>query len=97
MARGLIQTAKGRVAAMASFVSRVTLSCEKLTLASYHQYRGPCRLSVAFPQPDSSRRLFCSKGCCVVRQDAVDMANYKEAFFRRMAMAGLKSHHRIGQ
>ncbi|KAG6723443.1 hypothetical protein I3842_03G207500 [Carya illinoinensis] len=29
-------------------------------------------------------------------EDAIDISKYKEAFSRRMAMAGLKPHHRIG-
>ncbi|KAK9269171.1 hypothetical protein L1049_000940 [Liquidambar formosana] len=37
-------------------------------------------------------RFFCNCSC---RQDPIDISKYKETFARRMAMAGLKPHHRI--
>ncbi|RVW96321.1 hypothetical protein CK203_020734 [Vitis vinifera] len=56
-----------------------------------------CRNSLISSQLCSSRapsnRFFCE---CSHLQDPVDFIKYKEVFSRRMAMAGLKPHHRIG-
>ncbi|XP_059433610.1 uncharacterized protein LOC132166751 isoform X2 [Corylus avellana] len=48
-----------------------------------------------FPRPRSVTwtRFLCK--CSRNDEDPVDMSKYKEAFSRRMAMAGLKPHHRI--
>ncbi|GLT69577.1 hypothetical protein SLA2020_417170 [Shorea laevis] len=48
-----------------------------------------------FPRPRSVTwtRFLCK--CSRAAEDPVDMSKYKEAFSRRMAMAGLKPHHRI--
>lgn len=56
-----------------------------------------CRNSLISSQLCSSRapsnRFFCE---CSHLQDPVNFIKYKEVFSRRMAMAGLKPHHRIG-
>lgn len=46
----------------------------------------------------SSSRFLCSR-CSTHRQENVpiDMSAYSDTFAKRMAMAGLKPHHRIGQ
>ena len=41
--------------------------------------------------------LRCFSQCASSSQHAIDMAKYREAFSRRMTMAGLKPHHRIGR
>ncbi|XP_034699750.1 uncharacterized protein LOC117925045 isoform X2 [Vitis riparia] len=55
-----------------------------------------CRNSLISSQLCSSRapsnRFFCE---CSHLQDPIDLIKYKEVFSRRMAMAGLKPHHRI--
>ncbi|KAK4849710.1 hypothetical protein QYF36_000109 [Acer negundo] len=42
-----------------------------------------------------STRFFCKCSHTHSVEHPIDMTNYKEAFSRRMAMAGLKPHHRI--
>lgn len=41
----------------------------------------------------TSNRFLCS---CANQHAAIDVSKYKEAFANRMAMAGLKPHHRLG-
>lgn len=43
-----------------------------------------------------SPRLFCSCSHAHSVEHPIDITNYKQAFSRRMAMAGLKPQHRIG-
>lgn len=85
MARGLIisisaQTAKSTN--LYGFVPRLPLPICKISFVSP-------RLRLSVPSP----RFFCN---CASTHRAVDMENYNEAFSKRMAMAGLKPHHRIG-
>ncbi|KAJ4958670.1 hypothetical protein NE237_025781 [Protea cynaroides] len=49
--------------------------------------------SLRIPQSLPLNRFFCK--CSELRRDEIDMAKNKEIFARRMAMAGLKPHHRI--
>lgn len=42
-----------------------------------------------------SSRLLCN--CSNLRNDPIDISKYRENFSKRMDMAGLKPHHRIGQ
>ncbi|KAJ6355555.1 hypothetical protein OIU77_006025 [Salix suchowensis] len=84
MARGLILTTQAR-ATTSSFTTRISLSkpkCKKLLLYRLH-----------LPSRVSSTRFFCCK--CSVSQDPIVITEYKQSFSQRMAMAGLKPHHRI--
>ncbi|KAF7819811.1 tRNA(Ile)-lysidine synthase [Senna tora] len=80
MARGLLLSSQSRT------------DTANILLASFSKIpRKPCNASLAFPmyhhyhhQPRSSSA-----------QHPIDMSKYREAFSRRMAMAGLKPHHRI--
>ncbi|CAN1277987.1 tRNA(Ile)-lysidine synthase [Linum perenne] len=81
--------------ATASFMARLPVPL----LKQRHNFRLKFQIfsdvRVAAASSSSSTRLF-SCGCSLAEDRvAVDMGNYKEAFARRMAMAGLKPHHSI--
>ncbi|CAN1772757.1 tRNA(Ile)-lysidine synthase [Linum perenne] len=81
--------------ATASFMARLPVPL----LKPRHNFRLKFQIfngvQVAAASSSSSTRLF-SCGCSLAEDRvAVDMGNYKEAFARRMAMAGLKPHHSI--
>ncbi|CAN1277950.1 tRNA(Ile)-lysidine synthase [Linum perenne] len=81
--------------ATASFMARLPVPL----LKQRHNFRLKFQIfsdvRVAAASSSSSTRLL-SCGCSLAEDRvAVDMGNYKEAFARRMAMAGLKPHHSI--
>ncbi|KAI3929099.1 hypothetical protein MKW92_051878, partial [Papaver armeniacum] len=53
--------------------------------------------SLKFPPTLPSNRFFCCHCTSSPRteQPTIDVVKYKEAFAKRMAMVGLKPHHRI--
>ncbi|XP_015898263.3 uncharacterized protein LOC107431788 isoform X1 [Ziziphus jujuba] len=69
------------------FIPRLPLPISKISFVS-PSHRGR-RLRLSVPSP----RLFCN--CASSTHHTVDMKTYNEAFSNRMAMAGLKPHHRI--
>ncbi|KAG7578561.1 tRNA(Ile)-lysidine synthase N-terminal [Arabidopsis thaliana x Arabidopsis arenosa] len=86
MARGLALCSNGRKSStlLSNSILRVSFSFSPKTLftSSYpHQSRHP-----------KFSRLFCNHTCV---PETVDETKYKEVFNKRMAMAGLKPHHRI--
>ncbi|XP_019097100.1 PREDICTED: uncharacterized protein LOC104766387 [Camelina sativa] len=86
MARGLALCSNGRKPStlLSNSVARVSLSFSTKTLFTYSypfQSRHP-----------KFSRLFCKHTCV---PETVDETRYTELFNRRMAMAGLKPHHRI--
>ncbi|XP_010532861.1 PREDICTED: uncharacterized protein LOC104808766 isoform X2 [Tarenaya hassleriana] len=85
MARGLALCSNGGKASIfiSGSIARVSVSFSRETLFASQLFRGHC-LRFA--------RLFCK---CVSVTETVDVARFKEVFERRMAMAGLKPHHRI--
>lgn len=86
MARGLILTTQAR-ATTTSFTTRLSVSKPKC--------KNPLPYRLHLPSRVSSTRFFCCK--CSVSQDPIVITEYKQSFSQRMAMAGLKPHHRIGQ
>lgn len=86
MARGLVLCSQTRTIAKLSFF----LPYPKFWFKP-HCHHHPCY----GPQNIPSARVFCH---CVSSQtiNLIDMAKYNEAFSRRMAMAGIKHHNRIG-
>ncbi|KAG5564712.1 hypothetical protein RHGRI_000791 [Rhododendron griersonianum] len=82
MARGLL-------------VSTQSNTTSRLILASISRISSPprftkIRFSLSVP---STNRSLCSRSNR--QNEAVDMAGYREAFAKRMALAGLKPHHHI--
>lgn len=49
---------------------------------------------ITCPPPLVPARFLCN---CSLQEPALDFSAYKEKFSKRMAMAGLRPHHRIGQ
>ncbi|CAK9170686.1 unnamed protein product [Ilex paraguariensis] len=88
MARGLLVSSQSKTTSqlILTSISRVSLST----------------LTKGLENPFASTHLRCSPStrflcCCSNYQqhDPIDMSTYREAFAKRMAMAGLKPHHRI--
>ncbi|XP_065849237.1 uncharacterized protein [Euphorbia lathyris] len=82
MSRGLVFSSQTRAT-----ITRLPLSLPKWRcpiFTSFPLHTPLCRTPI---------RLFCCKSSPVQLQ--IELANYNEAFSRRMAMAGLKPHHRI--
>ncbi|KAK2985317.1 hypothetical protein RJ640_024313 [Escallonia rubra] len=95
MARGLIisQHSKTTSDLMLTSISRVSSSLTKFTtnpLAA--SSNNLLRLSLSNP---SNRVLCCNCSTAEHYNDPIDMSRYREAFAKRMTMAGLKPHHRI--
>ncbi|KAJ9167821.1 hypothetical protein P3X46_019414 [Hevea brasiliensis] len=91
MARGFILSSQSK-ATTTSFITRVRLSppiCQKLIFMS----PPPLCYLLRLPPNVTPTRSFCCKSS--LAQDQIDVAKYKEAFSRQMAVAGLKRHHRI--
>ncbi|KAH7867596.1 hypothetical protein Vadar_011671 [Vaccinium darrowii] len=91
MARGLLVTSQSKA------TSRLVLTCisgvsSPPQFTKFHFSSNSIRFSLSIP---STNRLLCSS-CSDVQNEAIDMARYREAFAKRMAMAGIKPHHRIG-
>ncbi|KAH9800713.1 tRNA(Ile)-2-lysyl-cytidine synthase [Citrus sinensis] len=85
MARGSIVSAQSRTTStlLSTLVARLSLSSVK------------CRIPFTRSQYLPSIRLFCKCSHAHAVEYLTDMTKYREAFSRRMAMAGLKPHHRI--
>ncbi|GAV78437.1 ATP_bind_3 domain-containing protein, partial [Cephalotus follicularis] len=85
MARGLNVCLQTRVTS--TFLAKPI--CKKiLYLSDKHK-----RLYVAHYHP--SARFFCKCSLAHDQQQPIDMSKYKDSFSKRMALAGLKPHHRI--
>lgn len=89
MARGLILSGQTRTSStlLSTCVAALSLSptkCKHLKIA------------LICPLYQASTRFSCYCSHAHSIEHPVDMIKYKEAFSRRMAMAGLKPHHRIG-
>ncbi|KAH7848698.1 hypothetical protein Vadar_006325 [Vaccinium darrowii] len=91
MARGLLVTSQSKATArlVLTCISRVSFPPR---FTKFHFSSNSIRFSLSIP---STNRLLCSS-CSDVQNEAIDMARYREAFAKRMAMAGIKPHHRIG-
>lgn len=93
MARGLTLSSPTLTAATSLFASISKTPPKSFNLSFglklvHHQYH--------------HHHLFLPLACCFSvssspSQCSIDMSKYTEAFSRRMALAGLKPHHRIGQ
>lgn len=87
MARGVaLRCCNGRKSStlLYSSIAKVSLSFSPKTLFASFPIQ---------PRRQSFSRLFCNLSSV---PNTVDEKKYKEVFNRRMAMAGLKPHHRIG-
>ncbi|KAH7849084.1 hypothetical protein Vadar_012772 [Vaccinium darrowii] len=89
MARGLLVTSQSKA------TSRLVLTCISRVsspprFTKVHFSSNNIRFSLSIPSPN---RLLCT--CSDVQNETIDMARYREAFAKRMAMAGLQPHHRI--
>ncbi|KAF5748584.1 hypothetical protein HS088_TW04G00542 [Tripterygium wilfordii] len=91
---GVINCSKARTSASATVTSAM-LSTSILPRFSYSSLK--CKTKFVYFHRHGIRvplstRFFCK---CFNDQDPDDITSYRQAFSRRMAMAGLKPHHRI--
>ncbi|KAK3034337.1 hypothetical protein RJ639_032235 [Escallonia herrerae] len=95
MARGIVISPHSKTTShlILTSISRASSSLTKFTTnpltASPNNL---LRLSLSNP---SNRVLCCNCSTAQHCNDPIDMSRYREAFSKRMAMAGLKPHHRI--
>ncbi|THG05730.1 hypothetical protein TEA_004201 [Camellia sinensis var. sinensis] len=89
MARGFVLSSETKTSShfIRTSISRVS-SPIQLRTSPFSANHLPLNPSIA-----SINRLLCS--CSSRQHDPIDMSKYIEAFAKRMAMAGLKPHHRI--
>ncbi|KAL7259960.1 hypothetical protein ACSBR1_005761 [Camellia fascicularis] len=89
MARGFVLSSQTKTSShfIRTSISRVS-SPIQLRTSPFSSNHLPLDPSIA-----SINRLLCS--CSSRQHDPIDMSKYREAFAKRMAMAGLKPHHRI--
>ena len=66
---------------------RTGLSSPSKNFTKFHTF--------SIPKKSTYVRLLCSCSSNL-QDDSIELSNYKETFSKRMAMAGLKPHHRIG-
>ncbi|GLT48580.1 hypothetical protein SLA2020_221970 [Shorea laevis] len=85
MARGLVLCYPTRAIAR---VSPLLPKC-KISFMSLYRLHQLCHAPQCLP----STRTFCK--CAALQEQTIDITEYKEAFSRRMAMAGLRPHNRI--
>ncbi|KAF3441931.1 hypothetical protein FNV43_RR15846 [Rhamnella rubrinervis] len=92
MARGLLLSAQTTTCTNPTFIfiRRQPLPICKIPFMARHPRR---RIHPALCHSVPSPRFFCN--FAAITHDTVDTTKYTEAFYRRMAMAGLKPHHRI--
>ncbi|PON50553.1 tRNA(Ile)-lysidine synthase [Parasponia andersonii] len=97
MARGLILSLRMETRAFANptflrSIPILPLSIYRIPFLCYRHYR---HLRHSVPSPRCFSHCASSSSSSPPTHDAIDMNKYQEAFSRRMAMAGLKPHHRV--
>lgn len=93
MARGFLISTQTKNSS--HFLLNSISETSRLTKLPYYPSSSSLRFSLS--PPPSPPRFLCS--CCSHFQEngTIDMSVHSEAFAKRMAMVGLKPHHRIGK